>query len=494
MHTQETNLKTQRSNINRVDPIVWVILCCFFLTVSIGCGNKDSVKESAFDEAPKQKKTVELEPLTLLVVGDEELGNRTKRQWSARRDGTLIIRNVDVQAFIDSDFSIDADVDVLVYPPSMMGELVCKNRLEKMPRDFWESDEFNKNSLLRHFRTTIVRYQGDVWGVPLGSPNFALLGNRKLFEKMDAELPVSWESLEKTLNKIAKSDSELPPKIDMPLAKGWAANSLLVHVASSIRNRGKLSTVFDRRTMEPLITGKPFVEALERIKNTATERSLELDPKKTFELANSGASSLAIAWPALGFLSDSESGEGATDNVLMVRSVPGSTRWYDHKADIWHVRSKDDDVHVDLIGHAGLVASVVAGSANDQAAWRFLQWWPSPQISLLTLTESPTVGPFRASQLGDMSRWTGDTLSVDVADEYADVIAANHERSLNLMFPRVLAQHEYLDALDQTVRDFVAGTGTAEAALKNLVSQWEAITDRIGRKEQAVQLRKESGS
>ena len=317
----------------------------------IGCGKNDTDKtNSAFDESPAESKRVPPATLTLLVIGDEELGNRTKRQWSARRDGTLNIQNSSAQAFIDSGFKVPANVDVVVYPPAMMGELVTLERLQKIPRDLWESDVINKNGLLRHFRTTILRYRGDAWAVPLGSPNFALLGNRKLLEELDLGLPSSWDGLEKTLKKIAGANMELQAKVDMPLADGWAANTLLMQVASSIRNRGKLSTVFDRRTMKPLITTQPFTQALERIKNTATERSLELTPKQVFEIANSGESALALSWPARGFSPDAEASDETIDGVLVIGSVPGSPKWFDHKSGNWHVRSKEDDVHVDLIG------------------------------------------------------------------------------------------------------------------------------------------------
>ncbi len=109
------------------------------------------------------------------------------------------------------------------------------------------------------------------------------------------------------------------------------------------------------------------------------------------------------------------------------------------------------------------------------------------------MVESPSVGPFRASHLGDVSRWTGDAISLDVADEFADVVAANHQRSLTLMFPRIPGSRKYLDSLDKAVRQAVAGDQTAEDALKTAAREWDEITDSLGRQTQIRALRKETG-
>ena len=37
------------------------------------------------------------------------------------------------------------------------------------------------------------------------------------------------------------------------------------------------------------------------------------------------------------------------------------------------------------------------------------------------MVESPLVGPFRASHLGDMIRWTGESISEDIAFEFGDL-------------------------------------------------------------------------
>ena len=87
----------------------------------------------------------------------------------------------------------------------------------------------------------------------------------------------------------------------MPLAERWAAWTFLARAAPSVCNRGKLSTVFDREDIQPLINLAPFVEALEQLKLIASERSCNLDPAGVFRLMQQGESAIALSWPSIAF-------------------------------------------------------------------------------------------------------------------------------------------------------------------------------------------------
>lgn len=502
---QESGSKFKRAN----QWLQIVFGACLALPLTLGCEQKpipsnDVVEEEV--EAP--------DPLVVLMIGEPNLGQRVSRQWSARRDGKLTIIDQTVEEFEANEFAFPSDVDVVIYPPAMMGELVSRDRVRALPNDFLVSDEYNKNGLLRHFRVSVVRHRNESWAVPLGGPNFAMLTNRKLFETISP--PETWRQMDRTLKKIAaavaedSSDSKFQAKVDMPLAKGWAIQTFLARVAPAICFRGKLSTVFDRSTMNPLITEPPFVDALKQLTAIASERSSELDPAAVFELANRGRSSIAFSWPALGFnfvdrnadLVDGELDSGTDDeivdtlssqDVLKIQSLPGIEKWYDQKSGTWFERDSGDNIRVDLVGFSGLVASVSSASANERSAWGFLMWLPDKSISKLTMVESPVAGPFRASHLGDMGRWTGEDVSENVAFEYADVITNNHDRSMTLMFPRIPGYSQYVATLDEAVRSAILGQQSPEDALATAAKKWDEITNTIGRDQQIGDLRKESG-
>lgn len=481
-----------------------LLLSCL---LSLGC--------SKSPEPAKETEVIQADipdPLTLLVVDEPDLGQRLARQWSARRDGELTVINRTSQEMESSGFEMPENVDVVVYPPSMMGELVSRERLRALPNDFLTSDGYNRNELLRHFRMSVVRHRNDSWAVPLGSPNFAMLINREIAS--DFKPPETWDQVDRFMSKVASSiesssaAGNVNPKVDMPLAPGWAVQTMLARVAPSVCFRGTLSTVFDRRTMDPLIAAPPFVEALEQLVAIASERSIESDPAGVFQLSLSGKNAIAFSWPALGFSMASEnlderestpdSGGGDDESGsslerLKIYPLPGTERWYDQKSRAWNKRSSEEDKRVDLIGFSGLVASMAVGGPHERTAWEFLEWLPDKSISKVTMVASPLVGPFRASHLGDMNRWTGDAISEEVAFEYADVISANHDRNMVMMFPRIPGYNQYLEALDEAVRAAVMGQQSPQAALDDAAKRWNEITDSIGREKQISNLRRESG-
>lgn len=469
------------------------LVASLLIAVAICAGCKTEAKPKA--KAPVTE--LPPDPLTLMVVGDAELGPIVKRQWAARRDGVLTIVDESNEDFVAEGFKIPAGVDVVIYPPAMLGELHITEQIIKVPGDVFNSNEFNKNEMLRHFRTLVARHDDQNFAIPLGGPGYSMIFNASVLEKAQTEPPATWKSFDSCLRKISKAlqddpDTKLVAKVDMPLAKNWAAHSFLARAAPAIAERGKLSTVLDRSTMKPLITEVPFVESLEQLKEIASSRSLELDPRGVYDLVCRGDSAVAIGWPAKGFSVDPESkdAENALATDLLVVSLPGMTERYDSSTGNWAKRSGTEEFRVDTIGFGGFIGSVAATTEAEESSWELLSWLGSKQIGLLVMPESPSAGPFRASHLGDPSVWAGERISEGVADQYSEVIAANHERTQAMIFPRIPGHQRYLAALDNAVRDCVAGEKTAEEALQFAAQEWDKITDELGRKAQSANLKK----
>ena len=110
------------------------------------------------------------------------------------------------------------------------------------------------------------------------------------------------------------------------------------------------------------------------------------------------------------------------------------------------------------------------------------------------MAESPVSGPFRASHLGEMMRWTGDWVPEAAAFEYADVIEQNHERGVcfdvspnpsGVEIPRSSRFGRFAESF--------AGEAEAQAELDKVAEQWDEITDEIGRESQRKSLRKVTG-
>ena len=223
----ETPLKTTNlETLNHTTSASLVMLLIGFFLLSGLAGCNETVEPEQKVAAPV---AVKPDPLVMLVVGELEVGNRIARQWQALEDGELEIIGMSVQDFIANDFNAPEGeaVDVMVYPPAMVAELVNRERIRKVPTELIQSSDFNKFGLLKHFRVSIIRHEGETWAVPLGAPNFSLLANSKVLG--EKSIPGNWSRMSRTLSQISSWDEgnpdeiQFPAKVDMPLAERWAA-------------------------------------------------------------------------------------------------------------------------------------------------------------------------------------------------------------------------------------------------------------------------------
>ena len=458
------------------------------LIVLTGCEKSDDRQSS------KKLTTLTVAPpdtLNLLVIGDTEIGPKLVRQWKAHQDGELNIENQTQAEWVETGFPISEGTDLIIYPTLMLGELAEAKKISKLEYAVWNSDEIDKDSWLNHYRRTLTRYGNEPYAVPLGNPHFAMLYNRgKLGLKQPGEdeskagelsLPETWEQLEEALS--ARGE-----KLDLPLAPGWAGHSFIGRVATNIRARGNFSFLFDRSTMEPLIEQKPFIEALEYLKRTATKRSSELSPQSVFELAANGKAAVAMCWPTKGV-----EFKMAQRDALAAGKVLGAKKIFDFRTATWKTRLADEEIYVDYLGFGGLIASRIAGTRHEDTATSFVKWVSEKRIILKTAAQSELTGPVRASHLGDLSGWTGETVPLEVLDEYADVVRDLHERKLMVVFPRIPSSDRYYAAFDKGVRAALTGEKTPEAAMKEVAKQWNQITDSVGRQKQIIAMQRESG-
>jgi multiple sugar transport system substrate-binding protein len=127
---------------------------------------------------------------------------------------------------------------------------------------------------------------------------------------------------------------------------------------------------------------------------------------------------------------------------------------------------------------AGFALSVSASSQNKEAAYLFIQWLNSEEISLQRV-QLPTAlrDPFRDSHFTSeeyKSRWP----------EAPQYLAALNEGAINgLLDLSIIQTDRYEEALRQGISRLWAGEDP-QAVLDDVAAQWNDITDRIGVDEQ----------
>ena len=486
------------------DTILSAAIFVMLLILTSGCEQK-TVQRLTID-APQSLPTASRSfPCTVLVVGKPSITEPLKRQWSARYDSEFNVQATTVETLSENDFKIPQEVDVVVYPSELMIELIHRGRIAELKQSVYESESLNKNDLLTHFRKSGIRYDSKTWAVPCGGPLFSLIYQPEAFAPTKTEMPQTWSELirwakrfsEQPIESSANSDEVSTDKssgmqaIGVPLAEGWAARTFIAVAAPYARQKGRLSVLFQRRTMQPLITSEAFVRAFDELKALAkiNPENLNMTPADVLQALVDGNLAAGITWPTSTVTPNSET---TTAQTLLVNSLPGSSTYYDESAQAWGTRQSSEPNVVNLHGMVGLLASQTKHSRRPQSAVEFLKWLPESSISQTLFSGDETLGPLRTTHLGDTKAWIGDHYSPEFESTYAKHLKDAHSHALIMTLPKILRYGDYMKVLDTQIRAALTSDLSAEATLQKVASAWEAITKEIGTKTQSDLLRRNS--
>jgi len=228
----------------------------------------------------------------VLLIGLDSLAGPMERQWAARHETPLTITKVGRAEFEESKMEVAGGINVLVYPADMMVELIDNKKIDPLESDFYDSDEFNKFSLLKHYRKTGMRFDGKPFAATCGGPLFVQIYRDDILAAADQSVPETWQQLiitQKALSGVKLEDANATSVV-VPLAEGWAAPSFLVISSPYVRQFGRLSVMFDRKTMKPMLESAGFVRALDELKQiaAANPQSLKMDPSAVYAAIQSG--------------------------------------------------------------------------------------------------------------------------------------------------------------------------------------------------------------
>jgi multiple sugar transport system substrate-binding protein len=255
---------------------------------------------------------------------------------------------------------------------------------------------------------------------------------------------------------------------------------LLARAAGYARHRNFYSTLFDSKTMEPLIAGPPFVRALEELAAVHRGQALEIlqfDPADARKELVAGRCVMAVTWPSRMDDAADES-IGAAVLPLAVAELPGSRDVFHLGDGKWHARGRSDDGQVTLLGVAGRVGAVSSTSSQPQAALSLLVRLSSTEWSEQISPFSEATGLYRTSQLPMASSWLGPNF--ETAREYGELVRNIQRRSLWLTSLRIPGRSRYLAELDKAVQSAVSGDFAPSEALEKTAQQWRAITEQLG--------------
>ena len=453
-----------------------------------GC---DSNTESGFatSEDTEEQVLAQPDPLNLLAIGVPEFGEEVSRQWAAERDGELKISHLSLDEF-ESAGDVSADIDLIVHNSSVSVDLISKNMIRAFPKKALMSEEMNPNGFLQHFRKALVRHGDKTWSVCLGGQQLRLFYRSDILEAAEISPPETWEELDRAIGKLENVDAAKGKvSIMVPTSGEMASHLFMARVASQIRDQGKLTAFFDRKTMKPTIDSLPFVTALESLKALASETGGKYSVSEVFEKFAAGEAVFAIAWPTTSDSIDTEKLESISANWGIAR-LPGSMKFYDLKESSWQKRGRGDDVRVDLLGTNANNVSIAGRTSNAKDASEFVAWLADKNNSQKLLSD--VAAPFRTTHLARVGRWYGlDQADREFLDALADSIDETHQSKIFLMFPQLPGKRQYMKLMGSAISEFLDGNGADAKSLLELVSKdWETLTESLGRDNQVKELRR----
>lgn len=469
-------------------------LACCALALSACPWSKPDSQTGKSNAEPKPIGVVRL-----LVVDDLPLAEAITRQWQARAEGELEIKNVTSEELVAlKKFSADA----IIYPSGLLGELAERELVVPVPKDVIADEQFDRPDLLPNSGQREVTWGTTVYAVSLGSPQLVILYRADLFEQLKLDPPETWADYQAAAEKLsdrALLGNRVPPSgtpwngACEPLGPGWEGQTLLARAAAYAKHPDQYSTLFNMKTMEPLIAGPPFVKALKELAAAAklgpgdANSFSPHDVRREFLAGHCG---LALTWPTA---ARSEAKlESKSDVATRISELPGSQEVYNFPQSKWEKLSTET-VRVPLLATAGRLGSVTKESRRGKQAFNVLVWISGREWSSQIASQSRDTTLFRHSHLAAPQGWVDSSLDPESAGQYSKAVEQANQRSGWLSSPTLPGRARYLAALDKAVQSVLTEKATPVDALNAAAEEWRAITADFGVDKQRIAYQRSLG-
>ena len=454
-----------------------------FLLSLAGCSSSTSSSSATTEKLPLSGIK-----LKLTVAGDPELAaavTRLQGELNSQTGAEVEILQIAEKDLADS-LSKNIPADAVLCDPRFIALFAEQKTIVPVPASMHKTAQWA--DIFDLLRQQEVGWGGEVVAVPFGSPMFVIYYRVDLLEQLNRKPPQNWaeyQELAKLLAGMKQSTAESPwSGTAEPLGPGWAGLVLLARAAPYAKHRDNYSTLFNIKTIEPLVAGPPMVRALEELVAAAklgSSEALQSDPAAVRAAFWQGKCGMAIAWPSAADRHPAEKSAAAGQSQIPVGffQLPGSNKAYNINNQAWETRAEDENHRVPFLSLAGRVGMVSKQSTQQEAAFQLLLWLSGEQNSTQISPFSPATTLFRRSHLKQPMLWVEKAVPPAAAAKYAESAAdtLHSEQWLALSLP---GREEYLAALDEAVQSAVRGEVSPADALLKSAKQWREITEKRG--------------
>lgn len=464
-------------------------LFVLLMVLLVGCNPSEPTTETTESTTTTQPISIKL-----AIVEQPSLGEEIQRLWQAHNGGEVNLTNLSMDQLLSQDGTVALDqFDALIYPARLKGHLASADQLFELEEFSLSDPDLKFSEYLRYEQEGLLNWDQDKVALSLGQPQLAVFANKQLLEKLDIGIPKTWTEFNETLKDLdaRRADIELNDitLLVQPGDNGDLAANLFARAGGYLVTPGRYSTYFDIQTMDPLIDSPPFVRALEEMIESAKYSAFK-SVEQCYQSAINNQSLFTVMWPAKTWSTDSDT-EFSEAIPMEVASLPTSDFRYDYSRGDWVAR--EDSAVVLPIGFNGLLVSVGKKTTNPVIAQEFVVWLCQRRTLGQLAGFSPDVSVARSSQLLTINDWTGNDLDSDSLSSYADIIEAYSESRLSINWLQTRNSQAYIDHLESSIHDALAGKVDAQTALSSVSSRWKTLTEELGVDEQRKYYQAGSG-
>jgi len=396
--------------------------------------------------------------------------------------------------------------DIVHYCTAYIGDIAGGGYVIPLD-DYIAADErIAWDRILPAYGERIAVWNEKIYGIPFDGDNHILYVRKDAFENPEYRrqfkeeygyqlaYPKTWEEYEDMAEFFAGWDWDNDGKVNYGTLEYMARNAQTFwaffsrtapYVCLAPDQEGYVpgGLFFNAETMEPYINSPGHVRALKNF-----VRMIGFGPPGMLGYAASevrggfaaGDGALALDWGDIGTMSQDPERSvvmGKIDYTIL----PGTKDVWSHKLQKWvHVAEAN---HAPFLAFGGWVFSITKNSKNPDAAYDFLSYLTSPEISLEDAVTGMTgVNPYRYGHFENVDAWA--KYWQDDPKPYLDTIKATIDHP-NVQFDlRIPGAFRYFDALDLNLSRALSKEISAKEALDNVYREWDSISNELGREKQ----------
>ena len=248
--------------------------------------------------------------------------------------------------------------------------------------------------------------------------------------------------------------------------------------------------LFDAETMKPRIDNPAYLRALEDIisalPNQPPDQASAADGNVTaFSQFLAGTGSMCHWWGDVG-------SSVYTNDLSVVQDkvgfsiLPGSPDVYNAKTSQWDMMPETS--HAPNNAYIGWGLYVMKRSEEggvNEAAWDLAAHLGGKDISLWTAVYPSGFQPYRNSHF-NVDEWASVGLKPEFAESYLNSEADSYNHPNAAVEPRIPGIFQYYSAAEIELAKAYVGDVEPQAALAAIATEWEGITDQLGRDSQVA--------